>query len=240
MTQISRCSSAAANRGTRRREEEIATLAPPSRLAGGGAAEEREASRRVDRVSCGGDANAARAEIGTRPCVVFPGARTAQRSFENRRRCVEHRAPPSLRLRLRVAVPFPGAARTWRGRGRKRRRTRSGCVVRGSAERARARQVPVPPGVARRSSVSSARGAEHTRSALDAEMENATALLEGYQAGTRGGRVVGGVDAIVVADAVGALGRRRVVSRMVSETGNRETQGKDFGVGDNDAAMMVV
>ena len=219
--------------------EEIATLRAAVRLAGGGAAEEREeereASRRVDRVSRGGDANAARAETERVPAAT--SSRKPPRGASSRK-------PPSVRGTPRTprasasasASPFHSPAR----------RGHFGDEDEKDVERGRGASypdppgarlgVPVPPGSAR-SSVSSARGLEHTRSALDAEMENATALLEAIRQGRARGRVVGGVDAIVVAGAVGALGRRRVVSRMVSETG-KEGEGKDFGVGEG--AMMVV
>ena len=207
--------------------EEIATLRAAVRLAGGGAAEEREASRpeereasrRVDRVSHGGDANAARAETERPGGDVFPKASARRVVSKTAVGAWNTAHPPSLRLRLRVAVPFPGAARTLRGRGRKRRRTRSGRVVPGSAGARLG--VPVPPGVGEVVRLFRERVGTHAIGARRGDGER-DGVVGGYQAGTRGGRVVGGVDAIVVADAVGALGRRRVVSRMVSETGKRE------------------
>ena len=149
----------------------------------------------------------------------LPESLRATRRLENRRRCVEHRAPPSLRLRLRVAVPFPGATRTLR-RTRTKKTSNAVGARRGPDPPARD-WGPCPSRVGEVVRLFRERVGTHAIGARRGDGER-DGVVGGYQAGTRGGRVVGGVDAIVVADAVGALGRRRVVSRMVSETGKRE------------------
>ena len=170
--------------------EDIATLRAAVRLAGGGAAEEREAeereaSRRVDRVSRGGDANAARAETERAPAAT--SSRKPPHGASSRK-------PPSVRGTPRTprasasasASPFHSPAR----------RGHFGDEDEKDVERGRGASYPDPPARdwgslslpgSARSSVSSARGLEHTRSALDAEMENATALLEAIRQGRAGG-----------------------------------------------------
>ena len=195
--------------------EEIATLRAAVRLAGGGAAEEREASRRVDRVSYGGDANAARADI-------TPAATSSRKPPHG----ASSRKPPSVSGKPRTprasasasASPFHSPAR--RGHfGDEDEKTSNAVGARrtGSA----GARLGVPPGVGEVVRLFRERVGTHAIGARRGDGER-DGVVGGYQAGTRGGRVVGGVDAIVVADAVGALGRRRVVSRMVSETGGRE------------------